>query len=99
MHENVTDDSYRPRKAELIECADGSYVMAETREETLSIARKALATRCGDTINYTVVGVFYVDQLLGMVQRAHRTTVGILMPTDPANSDEPPHEETEALRE
>jgi hypothetical protein len=74
-------------------------VMAETREEALGVARKALKARCQGNIDYTVVGVFYVDQLLGMAQRAHRTTVGIVMPTDPTNSDEPPHEEMEALRE
>jgi len=73
--------------------------MAENREEALGVARKPLATRCEGTIDYTVVGVFYVDQLLGMAQRAHRTTAGIMMPADPTNSDEPPHEEMEALRE
>jgi hypothetical protein len=66
--------------------------LAETREEALGLAREALATRCDGGIDYTVVGVFFVDQLLAMAQRAHRTTAGILQPTGPSNSDEPPHE-------
>jgi hypothetical protein len=60
---------------------------------------RRLRPAAGAPVGYTVVGVFYVDQLLGMAQRAHRTTAGIVMPTDPTNSDEPPHEDIGALRE
>jgi hypothetical protein len=73
------------------------YVLAETPEDALRLAREALATRNGGRIGYTVVGVFYVDQLLGMAQCAHRTTAGILEPTNATNSDNPPHEYAMAL--
>jgi hypothetical protein len=78
---------------------DDLYVLAVTREEALSLAREVLATRCGGSIEFTVVGVFYVDQLLGLAQRAHRTSAGILEPATPGNSDEPPHEAAGPLRE
>jgi hypothetical protein len=45
------------------------------------------------------VGVFYVDQILGMTQRVHRTTAGIVISSDPTNLDEAHHEEMGALHE
>jgi len=78
---------------------DDLYVLAKTRDEALNLAREALDKRCNGAIVYTVLGVFYVDQLLAMAQRAHRTTAGIINPVDPTNSDDPPHESIEAFHE
>jgi len=60
---------------------------------------RCLGTYKRDTIAYTVVGVFYVDQILGMTQRVHRTTAGIVISSDPTNLDEAHHEEMGALHE
>jgi hypothetical protein len=68
------------------------YVIAHNRMEAIELGRRALQTRADGHFEYTVVGVYYIDQLLWFVQGAYRTLAGISLPTDPSNSDDPPHE-------
>ena len=72
--------------------SDVLYVTAHTRQEAIELGRKALSARCDGHCIYTVVGVYYIDQLLWFVQGAYRTLAGISVPTDPSNVDDPPHE-------
>lgn len=73
------------------------YVVATCREDAIVLAREALATRgCPE---YTVSGAYYMDQLLAMAQCLHRTSIGSILPADPFNSGEPPHESFEGIKE
>lgn len=72
--------------------SDVLFVKAHSREEAIQLGRQALTGRAYPDSEYTVVGVYYIDQLLWFAQGAYRTLAGISVPTDSSNAFDPPHE-------